>query len=481
MGLESARIAGWTAGIILLLGGCARNAETYVSKGNQLYAAGKYGDAEINYRKAIQTQRNNSEAYYQLGLTYLKEGKRLEAENALITAANGKPPVPGAKSQLADLRLEEYVADPQHASKLRDYLQQTADEVLARDPRSLDGLRIRGTLAPIDQRPSQALEVFRAANEIAPFQREIVHGLMLALALTGQTAEAEKSGLALLDKDKAASQAYEDLFAIYQATGRTVQAEQILHARLVNNPSVSAYRLALAEYYHSAGRRIEMETALAPLHSDRKTFPNGRLEEGEFYERMGLWKEAGAVFDEIAHTDPAQRLLAEKRGIQALVGAGRQAEAMALAERTEKGFPKDKEIRFIRASLAVDRQDAAVSADAVRELEQMRADHEREPMYWYVLGQAYRRSGKNEKALAAFQKAVRRNKGFEPALAALAELNLAGTWLCAMPKRPWLSIPPTSESNCCAHEGSRWPAAPVKPGRNWHPSERGPRNSKAHS
>jgi tetratricopeptide (TPR) repeat protein len=200
MRLVNAWIGGWTLAAVALLAGCASNADTYVSKGNRQYAAGKYGDAEISYRKAIQTQGNNSEAYYRLGLTYLRECKRPEAENAFLTAANGNPPAAGAKLRLADLRLEEYVADPQHPGKLREYLQETADEALARDPRSLDGLRIRGTLALVDQRPGQALEVFRSANQIVPFQQDIVHGLMLALALTGQTGEAEKTGLALLEK-----------------------------------------------------------------------------------------------------------------------------------------------------------------------------------------------------------------------------------------------------------------------------------------
>jgi predicted Zn-dependent protease len=169
-----------------------------------------------------------------------------------------------------------------------------------------------------------------------------------------------------------------------------------------------------------------METALAPLRSDRKAFLTGRLETGEFYERVGLWEKARAMFDEVSRSDPAQRLLAEKRGIQAFVSAGRQSEALARAERTEKAFPKDKEVRFIRASLAVDRQEDPLSVEAVRELEQLRTDHEREPMYWYVLGQAYRRSGESEKAVAALHEAVRRNQQFEPALVALAELNLAG-------------------------------------------------------
>ena len=63
----------------------------YVEKGNSLFDHGKYEDASINYRNAIQKDPNYGEAYYRLGLAAIKLDKPLDAYNALFRASQLLP------------------------------------------------------------------------------------------------------------------------------------------------------------------------------------------------------------------------------------------------------------------------------------------------------------------------------------------------------------------------------------------------------
>jgi tetratricopeptide (TPR) repeat protein len=70
----------------LLTTSCRQGAQAYVTKGNQLFAAGKNDEANLNFRKAIQRDQRFGEAYYRLALVELKTGKARDAYGALTTA-----------------------------------------------------------------------------------------------------------------------------------------------------------------------------------------------------------------------------------------------------------------------------------------------------------------------------------------------------------------------------------------------------------
>lgn len=58
-----------------LLPACAQNDNQLVREGNRLYAQGKYAQAEVSYRKAIEAQPSNGVARYNLGCALQKQQK----------------------------------------------------------------------------------------------------------------------------------------------------------------------------------------------------------------------------------------------------------------------------------------------------------------------------------------------------------------------------------------------------------------------
>src|ERR1022692_502126 len=72
--------------LCLLVAGCGRNASDYVNRGAKQYAAGRYADATIDYRKALQQDAKSGAAYYGLGRSLLKQEKAPDAFDAVRQA-----------------------------------------------------------------------------------------------------------------------------------------------------------------------------------------------------------------------------------------------------------------------------------------------------------------------------------------------------------------------------------------------------------
>src|SRR6266536_3563377 len=146
--------------LCLLASGCGRSANYYLNTGAKQYEAGRYDDAVINYRKAIQKNANSGDAYYGLGRALLKQQKVGEAFGALKKAAELSPANMDAKLLLADTALSAYLSDNRHPKVLYDLLGSLATEFLEKDPNSYDGLRLKGDLALTDRKFADAEACF---------------------------------------------------------------------------------------------------------------------------------------------------------------------------------------------------------------------------------------------------------------------------------------------------------------------------------
>src|SRR5258708_1717732 len=132
---------------LLLAVSCGRSPQRYLEKANQYFDAGKYDDAALNYRKAIQKDAAFGEAFYRLGLTELKRKDFREAYTALTSAGQFLPGRADVQVALADLALQAYMGDRRRPARYYQQLTQLSGQLLARDSNSFDGLRINGKLA----------------------------------------------------------------------------------------------------------------------------------------------------------------------------------------------------------------------------------------------------------------------------------------------------------------------------------------------
>ena len=151
---------------LFLLVGCHRSTTYYSSRGASFFAKGQYADAEINYRKAIQTNISNGEAHAGLGLTELKQGHPADAYRSLTRAVDLLPGRDDLKVTLGNLVVTGYLDDKDRPKRLYDQLVKLSDSLMAKDP--FDALRFKGYLAAFDNDTPRSLELFERANRAKP-------------------------------------------------------------------------------------------------------------------------------------------------------------------------------------------------------------------------------------------------------------------------------------------------------------------------
>src|SRR5215471_772845 len=177
---------------VLFEGGCTRTAQDYLRSGNKFFEAGKYEDAEIQYRKALQKNANFGEAYYRIGLVKIEQHNGAEAYQPLFRAVQLMPDSDDAKTKLADVSFALYVVAPTHPKAAYDQVESLADQLLAKDRNSFEGLRLKGSLRLVDRNPKAAIVLFERANQIVPMRQDLVEGLVQALFQDNRVAEGER-------------------------------------------------------------------------------------------------------------------------------------------------------------------------------------------------------------------------------------------------------------------------------------------------
>ena len=103
--------------LLLMAVACTRDpkqvSKKYVETGNKYFDRGRFKQASIMYRTALNKDRLNGEAYYRLGLTNLKLGELANAVRVLRRAVELQPGNDDAISKLADIYLMAFLASPE--------------------------------------------------------------------------------------------------------------------------------------------------------------------------------------------------------------------------------------------------------------------------------------------------------------------------------------------------------------------------------
>src|SRR5271170_5664867 len=154
--------------LLLFAGGCSRSAKSYMDSGKKYFDAGKYDDAIIMYKKAIQKEPKSGDAYYRLALAQLKAGKIPDAYQAFLSASTFSEDNTEIQSVFADFCFEIYLVDPKHPRTFYDKVTKVSQLLLAKDKHSYDGLRLKGYLAMADRRPADAVTALREADALRP-------------------------------------------------------------------------------------------------------------------------------------------------------------------------------------------------------------------------------------------------------------------------------------------------------------------------
>jgi tetratricopeptide (TPR) repeat protein len=407
----------------------------YLENGNRYFARGKFKEASIMYRNALQKDQRYGPAYYRLALTDLKLGRIPNALNELRRALEL---IPKEQPEHADseVRLAEIYLAFTRESQLLMEVEGITKDLLQRDPNSFDGHRltadldfVRAQISGREGHPEQAETLL--AGAIAEYRKAISINktpppalkTQLARALAGdrQFAEAEQIYGQLIKDDKTLIQAYNELYRVYLLQSKIAEAEQVLKTGAANNPKQVGFLVSLAGFYSSLHRHDDMVAALNQIKAHAKDFDRAYLVVGDFYFRNGDLGEALNQYKEGIAQDPKQKSAYRKRMIEVLMRQNKRTEAADINAAILKENPKDSDARGLQASLMLDRGEVQ---KAISELQAVVNAVPDNFVARYNLGRAHVARGEYEQARQQFSEAIRLRPDYLPARLALAQLQV---------------------------------------------------------
>ncbi len=414
-----------------MLLGCNRDPkvlrEKCVASGNQYFQRGKYRQASILYRRALQFDPKYAEAHYRLGITQIALGQYADAVESLQRAWDLNPANEDAAVRLGVIYIGAYVINPQGNKHALEDARLVVERILKRNQKSYQGLRMDADLATATNDRDRAIRRLREANEVKPGQPEVIVALMRNLADSGRAAEAEKLGQEFITQRKTFGPVYDLLYISALRNKQLGKAEEILKTKIANLPADGPSRIELAGFYYSTNRRPEMVALLDGLRADRKTFPQADGLIGDFYVRIGEFAAALQSYREGEKNQAKLRGLFEKRIAEVLISQGKSDEAMQIVARLHKQDPNDVEAAAIEASLLAKGNPQQVQS-AIDQLEALASKVPGNSVVQMNLGRAYwakRDRDSLARARQHLETSLNVNHDFLPAELALIGVQLA--------------------------------------------------------
>jgi tetratricopeptide (TPR) repeat protein len=385
-------------GLLVLLplaftAGCDRDPKVarlkYVNNGNKYFDKGKYKEASIMYRRALQKDLRYGEAWYRLGLTNLKLADFPEARKDFLRTMDLDPANLDAIIKTADLDLASAFIQPASRTKALIDLKDMISTLSKRAPQNYDVFRLSGYVSLLDHDNAAAVENFKKANAIKPDQSDLILVLVQTLIASGKAEEGESIARAHIAKFKNYGPLYDVLYTSYVRQKRLDEAENLLKEKIANNPTNGNYLVQLALHYAMTKRKSESQATLNRLTSDPKTFPNGRQLAGDLDFQLHELDSAYQEYNAGLKEDPKQHRLYTMRIIEVLSYQNKIPEATALATALMKEDPKNPEATALHATLLLEENNKAKAKEVIAELQPLVIRFPKLPMLHFSLGRAY--------------------------------------------------------------------------------------------
>jgi tetratricopeptide (TPR) repeat protein len=432
------RIFAVVAVALLALSSCNRDPNVakkrYVESGNKYFQKGKYKEAALMYRDALQKDRRFGEAHYRLGLTYFKMNNLQEGVRSLRRSIEFLGPNEANRWDALVKLSSIYITMGSRDKQLQGEVEANCKLLLARDPNSFDGHRLTAELDNV-----RGMEAFRTgerdegrklldaalveylkADSIKPGQVNVMVEIAGVYAVQENFEASERMFRKVLVTDKSYLMAYVSLYQLAIRQRRADVAEQLLKEGFQNNPTQYMFLQRLALLYFAQKRTDDMIKTLQEIKAHAKENPGAYMDVGDFYFRLSDWDSAIREYREGMAKDPKRRASYQKHIIEVLMREGKRSDAAALNAQILKDNPNDPDAKSLDGSLKLDQGDVL---RAQTELQQVVTQSPDNPVAHFNLGRAYVMRQEWEQARQQFAKAIELRGDYLAAHLAMAQLQ----------------------------------------------------------
>jgi tetratricopeptide (TPR) repeat protein len=398
----------------ILVAACSRDPHAamlkYAKSGDTYVAAGKYGEAIIEYRNALDKDPRAGDVRVKLADAYISHGEPGKAVDEYVRAADVLPDsavqLKAGKLLLLARRFDD--------AKVR------AEKALAAEPKSVDAqILLANALAGLKDLDGAVAEL-EAAIQLQPDRSATYANLGEMEFGRGRRDAAEQAFKRAVELAPASAAAHLALGSFYWATAQLTDAEREISDALRAEPDNSLAHRTMATFYLVTNRRDQAESHLRRVLEITRSSA-AAIALADYYVLQNRGAEASAVLEPVVK-DPKAAASASTRLAALDRAAGRSAEAYKRIDTLLAADATLLQALLLKSGFLV--ADGKLD-DAVKVATTATEAHRDAPAAFAALGRAQAANRKIDAAIAAYQETVRLNPLATDAKVALARLQLA--------------------------------------------------------
>jgi tetratricopeptide (TPR) repeat protein len=395
--------------------GCSRDPnvrkQRYFESGQRYLQKGKYPEAVIQFRNALQVDSSYADAHYQLARVYSRMEQWTPAYHELARTVELQPENYPARLDLANLLIAGH--------QLKE-AQEHTDVLLQKDANDpLVHTTYAELLAAQDNLPAAMLEMQKAIS-LAPDRWESYLTLASLQMNANELDAAEPNFKKAVELNPKAVQSRLAFGRYYQSRGRFPEAEHEMLTAIDADPKDTDPRAALVRLYMVEGKKGEAEQSLKQVRHDFPIDSVGYRMLGDFYFAIGDVDNAIAEYGALYREHPGD-VQVKRNYVQLLILKNRFQEADKLNNEMLTASPSDAVALTYRGQIELHDGN---TKEAIATLRSAVRSDPGDALAYYHLGMACEEFGDLPQAENAWQNAIRLNPDLSEGYVALARSDL---------------------------------------------------------
>jgi tetratricopeptide (TPR) repeat protein len=367
--------------------GCSRDPKAqrdkYFKSAEKYYSEGKYDEAVIQYRNALQLDKGHIPSYLGMAKTFQRTGNLQNAIGLYQEVIKQDDKNTEARLQLGQYML---IGGARDASLFKK-AQEMADAVLKNEPANISALLLLGNAYAGQKDLDKSVQSIEKALALDPSNLTASLSLGTIQMRKNEPDKAEATFKEALQKHPNSTQAHMAMAAWFSAMKRPAETENYLRKAFQLDPGDSASLFTLAAFYVSTKRPEEAEKAFKEAITKKPDARDPRWGLVSFYLQQGKTDQGLAALQNFLKWRPADR--------QAKLTLAE----LYINQRNEKNAEE-----LIRSLLAAKKDDAEAH---------------------YLMGKLLLNRKEQDKALGEFESAIKANRALMPAHLEKTNLLLA--------------------------------------------------------
>jgi tetratricopeptide (TPR) repeat protein len=396
--------------------GCSRNpqarSDKLVRSGDHYFGQGRYEEASIEYRNALQADPKSAVAHYSLAITDTKLGDWTGAVKELERTVELQPSNVQARLDLGNIIL---------AGKDFERAGQIAFALLQQYPSNAEAHSLMANVSEAQGRHDEAATEIGTAISINPGNA----GFYLTRGGFESNAErleaAEKSYQKAIEIDPKYFNAIAALGGLYEHQERWTEAEKMFQRYIELQPQSAAARLELAKLHLAQGHKEAAEAVLVQAQKDLPNDPSAYRLLPEFYQSTGQTDKALIHFEALYKQHPSDLKTANEYA-RLLLHANQLDKAKGINERVLAANRRDGDALTLKAEI-LSRQGNTEAAISI--LRTVVGDEPSNAVAHYTLGSVLNDSGDQNGAENEWRQAAQLQPDMVQVQRVLARVSVA--------------------------------------------------------